>query len=60
MLHRKKPLPDWDQGEGTVQERTLTSAGYATRIGLGFAAALIESERTQAAPAKAMQTAYAG
>jgi hypothetical protein len=35
----------------------LTSAGDSAGIGLIFAAALMESETTQLAPAKAMQIA---
>ena len=42
---------------GQVQAGMLTSAGVSSGTGLVFAAALIESETTQAAPAKAVQMA---
>ena len=42
---------------GQVQAGMLTSAGDSAGLGLVFAAALMESETTQLAPANAMQIA---
>ena len=51
------PRSNWDYDKVQVQAGMLSSAGDSAGIGLVFAAALMESETTQLAPAKAMQIA---